>query len=134
MEFSIEDWDALLRSEREALVRRLAKRLPSGFEFSSLGEFGYRNQRRDVALFRKEGATFALIPGAAVTLGWDPTRSWTPDPEELESWESTAEEYGIDRPLTKYIADVTLPPRRVELAPFLIETHAAEIGWEAVRN
>jgi len=130
MDLSLERWEGSTPAEREAMVRRLASQLPSGFTFDAVRLCRLGEQQHHVALFKQGAATFALIPGGRVTLGYDANRPWEPNPDEAESWQETAEEYGLDQSLQEYIAAVTLRPRQVELAPFLVETIAREVGWE----
>ncbi|QEH36368.1 hypothetical protein OJF2_49300 [Aquisphaera giovannonii] len=132
MDLSGERWEAVTSFERETIARALAKDLPTGFHFEAVARFELGDASHHVALFRKDGAVFALIPSAEVTLGFDPDRPWEPNPDELESWEATAEEYEIDRTIREYIAEVTLRPRRVQLPPLLIEVEAKEVGWSPV--
>jgi formylglycine-generating enzyme required for sulfatase activity len=132
MDLSIERWDGVTSAEREAIARRLAMQLPSGFTFHATRPYRLGERQHHVALYQKDNATFALVPGSAVSLGYDAVRPWEPNPDELESWQRTAEEYGIAKALQEYIAEVTLRLRRVELPPLLIETTAGELGWEAI--
>lgn len=132
MDLSTERWAALKPAEREAVAKKLAQQLPAGFAFQDVRRFALGERHHQVALYRKDGATFALIPGGSVSLGYDAGRPWEPTPEEAESWESTSEEYGFDTTAPEYIAEVTSRVRRVELPPFLIETTAGELGWETI--
>lgn len=132
MDLSNERWESLTPAEREASARRLAMQLPSGFAFGEIRDCGPGEQQRSVALFQQDNAAFVLIPGGEVSIGYDADRPWEPNPEERESWEETAEEYGIAESLQEYIAGVTLRVRQVELPPLLVETAAGEVGWEAV--
>src|SRR5262249_13854224 len=84
------------------------------------------------AHYQQGNASFALIPSATVSLGYDPDRPWEPNPDELESWQDTSEEYGIAKTIREHLAEVTLRVRRVELSAFLIETAAGELGWERI--
>jgi hypothetical protein len=132
MDLSAERWEGLTPAEREALARGLAKQLPSGFTFQAIRRFRLAALEHHVALYQKDEATFALIPGDVASLGYDADRPWEPSPDEFESWQATSEEYGIAKTIREYIAEVTLRIRQVELAPFLIETAAAELGWEPI--
>jgi hypothetical protein len=69
-------------------------------------------------LYQNGSTTFVLVPGGAVQIGYEAGRPWDPNPDELESWRETAEEYGIAETIQEYIAEVTLRVRRVELSPF----------------
>lgn len=132
MDMSLDRWECATSAEREAIARQLAKQLPSGFAFRSIRTHRLGGRQHHVALFQEGNASFALIPGGAVSLGYDAHRPWEPNPDELESWQGTAEDYGIDKTLQEYVAEATLPGRRTELAPFLIETVAGELGWETI--
>src|SRR5262249_12288812 len=118
--------------EREAYAMHLAKQLPAGFTFQAIRPFRLGEWQHHVALYQKDNANFALIPGAAVSLGYDVDRPWEPNPDELDSWQGTSEEYGIAKTIRQHIEEVTLRVRRVELSPFLIETVARELGWEPI--
>jgi hypothetical protein len=132
MDFSAERWEGVNSSEREALAKRLAAQLPSGFTFQAIRRSWLGEAQHHVALYRLGDATFALIPGAVVSLGYDADRAWEPNSDELESWQGTSKEYGIAKTIRDYIAEVTLRVRRVELAAFLIETSAGELGWQPI--
>jgi hypothetical protein len=89
--------------------------------------------RRRVAFFRQGTSEFALIPGGPVILGYEASRPWQPDPDELETWQDYDD--GWFKPgqtIQECIAEVTLRPHRVEFSPFLIEKTAGEIGWEPI--
>jgi hypothetical protein len=132
MDLSAERWEGVAPAEREALARRLAQQLPSGFTFQAIRRFRLGERQQHVALYQKDNATFALIPGGVASLGYDADRQWEPNLDELESWQGTSEEYGIAKTIQEYIAEVTLRVRRAELSPFLIETSAGELGWEPI--
>lgn len=64
------------------------------------------------------GATFALVPGGTVTLGWDGAKTAL-DAERRAAW-AEGEEFGqsFEELLRTYLG----PHRTVTIAPFLIET------------
>ena len=132
MDLSAERWEGITSAEREALARRLAMQLPSGFSYQAVRRFGLGEWQSHVALYQSENSTFALIPGTVASLGYDADRPLEANSDELESWQGTSEEYGIAKTIREYIAEVTLRVRRVELSPFLIETAAGELGWEPI--
>jgi hypothetical protein len=132
MDLSTDRWEGVAPVEREALARRLAKLLPTGFTFQAIRRFQLGEREHHVALYQKDDAAFVLIPGCEVSLGYDADRPWEPYPDELESWRQTSEEYGPVMPIRDYIAEVTLRLRRVELSPLLIETAAGHLDWEAI--
>src|SRR3954454_5261762 len=88
MDLSLERWAAVTSTEREGLARRLARQLPSGFEFVCLQHYRMGDQQHHVAHFRQVDSFFSLIPGGPVMLGYDADRPWQPTADELESWES----------------------------------------------
>jgi hypothetical protein len=131
-QLTLDRWDGLSPKECAVLARQLAQELPAGFAFRSVNLYKLGRQKHHVAEYDYGGASFALIPGGAVTLGYDADRPWKPTREERESWQDTVEEYGVERTLQEYIAGATLRPRAVELRPFLMETAASELGWDPV--
>ena len=132
MDLSLDRWDGVSMSERELLAERLAKDLPAGFAFHALRQFRLGESHHNIALYQFRDAAFALVPGGAISLGFDVERAWEPSARELESWRGTAVAYGINKSLQEHVASATLRPRWVKLAPFLVETTAVELGWEPV--
>ena len=126
---SLDHWKSLSAAERERTARQLGSNLPTGFTFDSV--FRFNSGMGDVATFTFEGRKFAFIPGGTFELGFDAERHWSPTVEELESWQATAQEYGFSESIHERILAATLRPRQVELAPFLIETAAQELGWQS---
>jgi len=126
MDLWLPRWKSLLDSERESVAKRLASTLPSGFKFDAL--IGNN------AFFGLGDAKFVLVPGGNVRLGFDPERLWNPTTEEVESWRGTAQEYGLPESISEHVAAVTLRPREVELASFLVETFPWELGWASINS
>lgn len=131
MSVTEEQWQRMSTATREQTARALLPKLPAGFAFQSVRRFHLGNVSRETALFQFDGAEFALIPAAAVTLGFDVER-WSPDAEERESWRGTAEDYGLPESVHEYLGQAMLRPRQVEVPALLIETAAPEVGWEPV--
>jgi hypothetical protein len=132
MDLSIERWESVTPTEREEIANRLEKELPLGFTFQCIRHCRLGAVQNHIAFFQKDGAFFVFVPGSEVSLGYDRDRPWEPNQDELESWQETAEEYGIAETIQEHVASVTLSVRRVKLAPFLIETVAEEPGWESI--
>ncbi|MCS6866993.1 MAG: SUMF1/EgtB/PvdO family nonheme iron enzyme [Gemmataceae bacterium] len=132
MDLSSERWQAISPREREILAHQLVRELPTGFSFLRVQRFRLGECQQDVALYQKDDALFALIPGGCVTLGYDAQRPWQPRADEWASWQDTVKEYGFPPDIREYIAQVTLRVRHVSLAPFLIETTASAVGWEPI--
>jgi hypothetical protein len=132
MNLTLEHWTRLSVEQRLTVARQLLMQLPSGFAFDSIRRCSLGASAQDVALFRLGGAMFALIPGGSVWTGLDADRQWLPLPEELASWQRDAREYGIEKTIHEHIRGVTLRRRQVDLTAVLVETVAAEVGWEPV--
>jgi hypothetical protein len=130
MDLSGKRWEALTPAARRTAARALAKDLPTGFTFDAVRSCRLGEVRRAVAFFRRGESRFALIPGGTVEVGYDRNRRWVPNPDELDSWTDTGEEYGRRGSVTKHIAWVTTKRRKIKLAPLLVETIAGEVGWE----
>ena len=64
-------WNRLDERERLDLARGLLDRIPDSFEFSGLQWYGFNERKYQIALFQYCSSSFALIPGAEVTLGYD---------------------------------------------------------------
>ncbi len=125
-------WEGSRPTEREEMMRRLAKELPAGFRLDGIRTFTTNDHAREVALFTKDDASFALIPGDEAKIGYDADRPWTPNADEAESWQDSAEEYDFPEDIREHIAAVTLRPRPVQVGPCLVETRAIEPAWERI--
>jgi hypothetical protein len=129
MDLSANHWNRVTLSERERIARKLAKQLPTTFSFQGIRSHRLGQGRQQVALFEGHSANFALVPGGQAVIGFD-VDPWKPTPDELESWQDTAEEYSIDKSIEDFVADATQRVRQVELPPLLIETTARELAWQ----
>jgi hypothetical protein len=131
-------WDTLSAHEREAMARAVGERLPSTFVFAGIYPCALANRRHRIACFEYQpgerhevGAAgrFALIPGDAVTLGYDPDQPFVPDADQLASWRAFARSW-LHNPhfdLHAYLCEFLTPLRRVAITPFLIETSAVPL-------
>ena len=128
-DLTLDRWQGLSDTDRVATAKKLLAQLPVGFSFGGVHARTLGASTHQVAEFGNGGVTFALVPGGPMTLGFDPER-FRPNPEELESWRGSADEYGIEASLTEHLASVTLRPRSVAFAPLLVETSAGEVAWE----
>ncbi len=131
-QLGLDRWNHISSGERERLAQTLANNLPYGFALREIRAYTLGGQTHYVAEFTFEDANFVLIPGGPVALGLDAEWPWEPTPNELESWQYSAQEYDIQHTLHEHIVSVTLRSRTVEFHPFLIETRAQEFGWEDV--
>lgn len=132
MDLTLKHWNTQSVSDREKTARQLVKVLPSGFKFAVIKRFRLGGLQRQIALFRFKGATFCLVPGGHVTLGFDSERPWKPTPEERSSWRGTAKEYGLKQTIHEMIVESTLRTRSVDLAPLLVENEPRELAVEKV--
>ncbi len=83
----LEQWDRLTSAERGEVAREVAGRLPAPFRLLGLEWHALGDQRHEVAFFDWHGARFALIPGGAVTLGYDRDHPFVPNAAQMASWE-----------------------------------------------
>jgi hypothetical protein len=132
MDLTAKRWEALSPAERRAAAKAVANELPGGFEFDTTRACRLGPVRKSVAFFRYGESKFALIPGGTFEVGYDRNRPWAPNPDELDSWRDTGEEYGLRGLIARHIARVTTRRRKIKLAPLLVETIAGEVGWEPV--
>jgi hypothetical protein len=132
MKLSRNRWAALSPGERARTARALAKELPDGFAFDRVRVCRLGGLKNAVAFYTFGGSSFALIPGGAVTVGYDKDRPWEPTEEEAESWQFTKDEYGLRGSIRQRIASVTRRPKRITVPPLLAETVPREVGWEPI--
>jgi hypothetical protein len=120
-------WDSLAPEVRHSLAVRVAEDLPE-FRFEGIETHSLGSQTHHVAFFTREGARFALIPGAETTLGYDPAQ-WPPNDLEREAWSAFRRSQPYTYPsLEEYIQRFLSPARQVHIDPFLLEAAAAPIG------
>ena len=96
------DWQHASPAERERAAQGLAQALPTGFAFDAIHSFELAGRRCEIAQFTLGTARFSLIPGNTVQLGFN-AAEWAPTQDMVESWEDTAQEYGIEEPLHEYV-------------------------------
>ena len=139
-------WDTLSPGECAAVARAVAAVLPSSFQFVGVETHQAGSQQHHIARFEWQdspgqlSSTFALIPGGAATLGYDPTQRPVPSEKLVREWmgfwedeeeEGREEEKDIPPPADytafyAYAEPKLLPLRTATLQPFLIETTAQE--------
>jgi hypothetical protein len=73
------------------------------------------------------------MPGGEVQIGYE-ADNFRPTDEQIESFQDTAQEYGFDRDIYSYVQSVTTPPRKVTIAPMLVEIKPTKIGLEAISS
>lgn len=74
-----------------------------------------------------------MIPGDEVQIGCE-VGNFRPTDEQIESFQNTAQEYGIDRDIYSYVQSVTTPPRKVTIYPMLVEIKPTKTGLEAISS
>jgi hypothetical protein len=124
-------WLRATNSERVAKAESLLRELPTEFSFADVRDYELGQLKFPVATFSWRECTFALVPGGQFEIGWN-AELWEPNDDELESYESSAEEYDIAETLHEYVARATLRPRLTTVAPLLVETTAEEVGWTSI--
>jgi hypothetical protein len=86
-----------------------------------------------IAIFEYGGALFSLMSGGEVQVGYE-ADNFRPTDEQIESFQDNAEEYGFDLDIYSYVKSVTTPPRKMTIAPILVEIQLAKIGLEAISS
>ncbi|MFF3846537.1 hypothetical protein [Streptomyces sp. NPDC002328] len=75
----------------------------------------------------RNGREFALVPGGAVSLGFD-LDAWRPTPEQLADYAGSVEQgFGSAPGLRAHLAEVLSPPRTVELPTVLMAVEDEEL-------
>ena len=123
----------MLFSDRQAraFCEEIEAKLPLPVTFKGLRFNRYAQRRFRLACFEYDGAAFSLLPGGELRLGFDPDH-FTPTAAQAESYLDSAVEQKIEMDLRRYLRSVTTSPRRVTLAPLLVETRPGEIGLEPI--
>ena len=133
-------WDTLSSSECKEIALFVAASLPPAFHFARIETYGAGQQRHHMALFewqessQQSSSLFVLIPGSAVTLGYDQTRISIPDEQFIREWLEYLEDGEVERAIrpadvaafSAHVKEKLLPPRTTTLQPFLLETVAQE--------
>lgn len=125
----LQEWQKLSDEQRYRYSEELAAHLPLSVIFKGLRLYCYGGSKLSVALFEHEGALFSLIPGGEVQLGYE-ADNFRPTDEQIESFQRSAEEYGLDRDIYSYLQSVTTPPRKVIFPPLIVEIKPTKIGFE----
>ena len=111
----------------------LAAHLPHSVIFKGLRFYPDGGPELSIAIFEYKGALFSLMPGGEVQIGYE-ADNFRPTDEQIESFRDNAEEYGFDLDIYSYVQSVTTPPRKVKIAPMLVEIQLAKIGLEAISS
>jgi hypothetical protein len=127
------EWEALTRAQQVDFGERLAGRATRDLAFLGLRPVSFGARERDVAFLSFGGREFVFVPRANAFLGFDAAR-WTPSKMELQSWRSSAEEYGISETISDHVDRVTTKLRPFSFPPMLVEVEPVELGWRAPRK
>jgi hypothetical protein len=127
MSIGIEEWAASSDDERRR--RALAIGSSLGLPPSAVSVLAPRPGARPVALFDVGGSRFALVPGGSARLGLD-AQAFRASAAQLDSYASSAKEYGLPADIRAHVASVVTPPRLRDVPALLVEVEAWEIGLE----
>ncbi|MEG3850070.1 hypothetical protein QT971_22620 [Microcoleus sp. herbarium19] len=126
----LQEWQNLTDDRKSSYSEELAAHLPHSVIFRGLQLYRYGGPELSIAIFEYGGALFSLMPGGEVQIGCE-ARNFRPTDEQIESFQKSAEEYGIDLDICSYVQSVTTPPRKVTFSPMLVEIQPTKIGLEA---
>jgi len=129
----LQEWQKLSGEQRYCYSEKLAAHLPQSVIFKGLRFYTHGGPELSIALFEYGGALFSLMPGGEVQIGYE-ADNFRPTDEQIESFQDTAEEYGIDREIYSYVQSVTTPPRKVTISPMLVEIKPTKIGLEEISS
>lgn len=121
-ELTTAEW--LDRSDQQAarVCQEIADRY--GLRLLDVRWHEYAGRRNRLALFDRDGMSFALVPGGRVLLGHDGGR-FHPTPAQAESYAQSAAEWGLPD-LAEYLDEMTSPVRHVDLPALLVAVRALE--------
>lgn len=130
-DLQVSDWTAFDENEASGYCADLAAALPLPVTFKEIRDHGYAGRSFRLALFEHDGATFSLLPGGEVRLGFDPEDLRLTEEQEA-SYRESAEELQIGLDLRGFIDSVTTAPRLVQVEPLLVEVRVRETGLEPI--
>ena len=118
---------------RTKISLELAAHLPQSVIFKGLRFYPDGGPELSIAIFEYGGALFSLMPGSEVQIGCE-ADNFRPTDEQIEWFQDTAEEYEFELDIYSYVQSVITPPRKVTVAPMLVEIKPAKIGLEAISS
>jgi hypothetical protein len=124
-------WLSASHTERSRIVEAVLGKSPSGFSFERVERFALGGEQNEVALFAFERSEFAFVPGCEAEIGFD-AHYWSPNDDELQSWEESVAEFELDLTIHQYLEQATHRPRKIQIPPMLVETIGFELPWEPV--
>jgi hypothetical protein len=116
----LQEWQKLSEEKKYRYSQELAAYLPQSVIFKGLRFYPDGGPELSIAIFEYGGALFSLMPGGEVQIGYE-ADNFRPTDEQIESFQDNAEEYGFDLDIYSYVQSVTTPPRKVTIAPMLVE-------------
>ena len=129
----LQEWQKLSEEQKYRYSEELAAHLPQSVIFKGLRFYPDGGPELSIAIFEYGGALFSLMPGGEVQIGYE-ADNFRPTDEQIESFQDNAEEYGFDLDIYSYVQSVTTPPRKVTIAPMLVEIQPTKIGLEAISS
>jgi hypothetical protein len=137
-DISQSDWAHLSELVVRRRCKELARRLPPGFELSSVKDHSYCGETHRVARFsrREDGnlVHFVLVPGGEVSLGFD-GRNFQPSRWQIESYRRWPEELlrqdvdprYVHWSISEFVDAETSLPRTICVPAIMIEVEARHI-------
>jgi hypothetical protein len=117
-------WDLLSESECIDIARVVNV---DGFHFERIERLSQGGVTRHVAFLQhSEGETFALVPGGAIALGYDPARRPRLGEVEETDWTTSMDSIGLPA-LDQYLSLTMSPARTTVLGALLVEVVAKPI-------
>jgi hypothetical protein len=110
-----------------AAAQRLADRIAdnTGAELVEVRPHEYAGRPGRIALYRRDGTLYALVPGGEVVLGYD--GAWfTPTPDQAADYAAWPD--GLPSDIRAFVDFVTSPPRVMQLPTLLVAVEAVEPG------
>lgn len=129
----LQEWQKLSEEQKYRYSEELAAHLPQSVIFKGLRFYPDGGPELSIAIFEYGGALFSLMPGGEVQIGCE-AGNFRPTDGQIESFQKSAQEYGIDRDIYSYVQSVTTPPRKVTFSPMLVEIQPTKIGLEAISS
>jgi hypothetical protein len=126
------EWDRMSdeTAARECLA--LARRLLHGLQFLGLSMNAYAGQRHRLARFAIGRATFVLIPGGRVGLGFE-VHDFRPTDRQATSFARSARGLGYEGAIHDFVDERTSKPRIAVLPALLIEVESPDLNQDGAQ-
>jgi hypothetical protein len=115
----------------DVAARRLAVQIAdaTGFELVMVRPHRFADRSSRIALYRHNGAGYALVPGGEVVVGYDGAR-FVPDPAQAADYAEAAPLTGTGLPsdIREFVDSMTSPLRRMHLPALLVAVDPIEPG------